>query len=206
VFALSATPVDAVEVIETWVAHELGKRDDPGAVDGDLPFAVNEDWRARLSTGEKEQLLDAVTDGPAEVFWEHAPVDWYRATLSRAAFRRLRAPQWPEWVGWGTAAAPDGRLATVARRVREGESFEYVDGEYVRELAAAGPWPVSGALVTLRQVPGDPPAMIDGTHRATAGLARLCRGGRYVPTTAYVGLKRASLGMALASWVGRLRR
>lgn len=183
-----ATPVTHEDAVEAWIATELEKVDDHQSVD--VPHDLGDGWRSRLSLGEKEHVLVAVTDGPGDV-WRHCPLEWYRVTLTRSEFESLRAIPWPDTYGWGHMSRPDGLVSTVAERLHRGERpvDDFVDGEFIRELADGDEWPISRPPIVVQCTRESSPALFDGNHRATAAALRLLRGEEYCETTAYVGLQ-----------------
>lgn len=220
------TPVPKEEVVTTWLAIELEKyshteleaclADAPDVAAG-LTTQVfegeNEAWRSQLSLAEKEAVLDTLTNGPVHVFWLHEPLQWYRIEFTEAEFEQLRTIPWPDWIGWGDASQPDGTIARAAQTFLASDpddeqltgDFEFIDLDYIHELAMAEEWPVTDPVIALQQDARTPPAIIDGNHRLAAAFLRVLRGEPYRPVTAYVGVRTANWELLAQRWLHRVR-
>lgn len=224
--AVRGTPVSKETVVTHWLATELDKYshtelearlDDVPAVAAGLTTQVFEgddpDWRDQLSCSEKEAVLDTLTGGPVQVFWLHEPLDWYCIELTEQEFRRLRTIPWPDWIGWGKASQPDDTVARAAQAFLASDpeddqltgDFEYVDLDYIHQLAMQEEWPITAPLVGVQHDLGRPPALVDGNHRAAAAFLRLLRGETYDPVEMYVGVRSARWEAVVQRWIRRLR-
>lgn len=220
------TPVPKEEVVTAWLATELEKyshtdlearlNDAPEVASG-LTTQVFEGedgaWRSQLSLAEKEAVLDTLTNGPVHVFWLHEPMRWYRVEFTEAEFQHLQTIPWPEWIGWGEASQPDGTIARAAHAFLASDpedeqltgDFEFIDLDYIHELAMDDSWPVTDPVIAIQQDASAPPAILDGNHRLTAAFLRVLRGEQYRPVTAYVGVRSANWELLVQHWLHRIQ-
>lgn len=204
-------------------------RDRPRGSFGSRPTPVAEDcvtryWLAREATetavavdpetASPRAVLDellSVAPGAATFLGRERPIDWYRLTLDREQFARLRPVAGPEDLLW-RAVSTDGTLRGVAERLhRDGpaplvaagidteriaqyrdrlDAGESVDPLVIRTRRGATPWYVA-----------------DGDHRATAAALRVIETGVYDPLPAFVGVTpNPVLGPLAARIRGLLQR
>lgn len=171
--------VDREEVIRHWTTREFEKR-------GEATDALN--------NMDETALLDALmgrTSGENRPVWRPREVRWYHAVATEPQFRRLRIVHTPKGLGWDRVA-PDHRVLTAARRIRDGEVTDdtspQVDVAAICRLAADLPeGDVEDLILTGAQTTA-PPHVVDGNHRATAVALSLLETGRMPDLCVYVGI------------------
>lgn len=186
----SVRRVPEERVVADWLRVERRRpHADPDAADGGADVAA-------LSPAERRARLDDLT--PATWVFE-TPRVWYRATLTPAVVRRAQHP-------WGRFGLPRGSALDLARAIAAedpgvewtralAERREIVDG--VEAKAAALPESLDGPLVLACRF-GDPPFLVDGTHRAAAVALRWLRTGTFHAPEAHLGFEcHTSLTTAL---------
>lgn len=171
--------VDREEVLRHWTAREFEKR-------GEATEA--------LEAMDETALLDALmgrTSGENRPVWRPREVRWYHAPVSERQLRRLRVIHTPEGLGWDRVA-PDGRVLTAARRIRDDEvtddTTQQVDVTKIRRLASELPERSLDDLVVVGAQTTAPPRVLDGNHRAVAVALSLLETGRTPDLHAYLGI------------------
>lgn len=140
-----------------------------------------------LSPAERRARLDDLT--PATWVFE-TPRVWYRATLTPAVVRRAQHP-------WRRLGIPQGSVLALARAIEAedpgaawaealAEHEEIVAG--IEAKAEALPESLDGPLVLACRF-GDPPFLVDGTHRAAAVALRWLRTGTFHAPAACLGFE-----------------
>lgn len=169
------------QVIQHWLAVERHKTGD----DSDSLTAMN--GREAL-----DELLER-KPGAAAFLWRARPIEWYRTTLSRTEFERLRVIDGPDKLGWQALSA-DGTVLGAAKRIRHENPVDLVaetgvDIERVYRFAdALATGDELRALVLTKRRGSGPPRIADGNHRASAVALHLLRTGEYRPQRAYLGI------------------
>lgn len=193
--------VDREEVIRHWTAREFEKH---GESTDDLAGMDETDLLAALMER---------TSGENGPLWRPREVRWYHTPVSERQLRRLRVVHSPEGLGWDRVA-PDGRVLTAARRIRDGAvtdaTVPQVDVTKIRRLARGLPESTPDDLVVVGAQTTTPPRIVDGNHRATAVALSLLETGRIPDLHAYLGIVATRPLRALVEkmrWIlrGRLR-
>lgn len=149
-----------------------------------------------LSPAERRARLDDLT--PATWVFE-TPRVWYRATLTPAVLRRAQHP-------WKRLGLPRGSALDLARAIAaEDPGVEWAEALAEHEELVAGieaktealPASLDGPLVLACRF-GDPPFLVDGTHRAAAVALGWLRTETFHAPEASLGFEcRTSLTTAL---------
>ena len=186
-------------VVRYWLDRELRKRED----DPDV---------ARLDTDAAVDALLREKPGVADVVWDRDDPDWYRLSIPRERFQRLRLVGGPPRLLW-RALSPDGTVMGAAERVAGEPAADLgretgVDVETIlgyRDALAAGEQ-LDPLVVATRQ--GCAPWHVaDGNHRAVALGVRLVETGEYDPQPAYLAVApNPVLRPALERLCGLFRR
>lgn len=152
----------------------------------------SDDCATRNGREALDELLER-KPGAAAFLWRARPVEWFRLTLSRTEFERLRVIDGPDGLGW-RALSPDDTVRGAAKRIdsedpanlvaETGVDIEQID-QFDDTLATGNELP---ALVLTKRRGSGPPRIADGNHRASAAALRLLRTGEYRPQRAYLGI------------------
>jgi len=186
-------------VVRYWLDRELRKRED----DPDV---------ARLDTDAAVDALLREKPGVADVVWDRDDPDWYRLSIPRERFQRLRLVGGPPRLLW-RALSPDGTVMGAAERVASepAETLRRDTGVDVgtvlayREALAAGETLDPLVIATRRGCA--PWHVADGNHRAVAVGVRLLETGEYDPQLAFLAVApNPVLRPALERLCGLVRR
>ena len=100
--------VSQATVLKHWLRLECHKPEGPALAVESLSERAALDRLLRLKPGA------------AAFVWREKPVRWYRTTLSRAEFERLRVVEGPDDLLW-RALSTDGTVLGAARRIAREE-------------------------------------------------------------------------------------
>ncbi|ODR79310.1 hypothetical protein BG842_09805 [Haladaptatus sp. W1] len=169
------TRVSQATVLRHWLELEQRK---PNAPSADL---------GALSERELLDRLLHLKPGVASFIWREKPISWYRLTLSRRSFERLRVADGPDDLSW-RALSPDETILGAARRVAGGDpdALAAETGVDISRVLSFRENPPDEPLVAVDRRDCRPPRVVDGNHRATARALRLVEIGTYDPVRVYL--------------------
>jgi hypothetical protein len=149
-----------------------------------------------LPTIDGREALDELLErkpGAAAFFWRARPIEWYRITLSRTEFERLRVIDGPDELSW-RALSPDETILGAAKRIEHENptTLAAETGVDIGRVCRFADMLATGhdlaALVLTKRRGSGPPRVADGNHRASAIALHLLRTGQYRSQRAYLGI------------------